>query len=266
MNRLQLFSAWFNTPGFGVLLRVVADERLRDVLLGIIGGGNGSNRDKCLVRTLQIVSCILKMQDAFIKLLVPAAHSLDIGLDIPMMVPTFDQTLLWCTESVVRLTSLVDYTGDEVPLLSVQLLTALSQSSSFNTMETTTISSRRRLNIDAQEELDADGQYLRPIRSKIVDFLLANTMTTAPAPISRMASGGKELCLHAVLGLLGEGVPGLDRKSRRSSYMDQHLPLFERHPVLAKKCYRLVHQIPSNTRRLFREAVGNNADAPPFHA
>ncbi|KAG9092231.1 hypothetical protein FRC07_011707 [Ceratobasidium sp. 392] len=54
--------------------------------------------------------------------------------------------LLWRPESVVYLASLINYQQsdrDEVPLLSVRLMTALSQSNSFNTMETTAILSRR---------------------------------------------------------------------------------------------------------------------------
>ncbi|QRV99340.1 structural constituent of nuclear pore protein [Ceratobasidium sp. AG-Ba] len=159
-------------------------------------------------------------------------------------------------------------------------------------METTAISSRRvsrllgmlgrdgaeivdgyvqRLKIDAQEELDADGQDLQPdskrdcrlfarkhndncSRSQFAHLLLgfdiANSGTTMTIQDPR-ASGGKESCLHVILGLLGEGVPRLDRKSRRSSYMDQHPPLFERHPVLAEKCYRLfTNYIPPAARLL----------------
>ncbi|KAG8791523.1 hypothetical protein FRC12_008949 [Ceratobasidium sp. 428] len=282
-------------PGFGVLLRVLADDRVRDVLLGIVSGGVaslGAGVDpyfgKCLVRTVRIISRVLKIQDGFIELLIPAARGLSLDIDIPTVIPTFDQTLLWRPDSVVQLASLINYQsgdGGEVPLLSVRLMTTLSQSNSFNTMETTAISSRRvsrllgmlgrdgggdivegyvrRLKIDSQEELDADGQELQPIRGEIVDFLLSNTTTSAPSPNfahlllgfdvantgSTMliqdprAAGGKESCLHVILALLGEGIPRLDRKSRRQSHHDQHPPLFERHPVLAEKCYRLVHQL-----------------------
>ncbi|KAG8742094.1 hypothetical protein FRC10_002030 [Ceratobasidium sp. 414] len=282
-------------PGFGVLLRVLADERVRDVLLGIVNGGVANMENgvdvyfgKCLVRTMRIISRVLKIQDGFTELLIPAARGLSLDIDIPTVIPTFDQMLLWRPDSVVRLASLINYEHadrNEVPLLSVRLMSALSQSNSFNTMETTAISSRRvsrllgmlgrdggetivggyvrRLKIDAQEELDAEGEELQPIRSEIVDFLLTNTSTSAPSPNfahlllgfdianagSTMtiqdprAAGGKESCLHVVLGLLGEGIPRLDRKSRRQSHHDQHPPLFERHPVLAEKCYRLVHQL-----------------------
>ncbi|KAG9119549.1 hypothetical protein FRC07_005386 [Ceratobasidium sp. 392] len=282
-------------PGFGILLRVLADERVRDVLLGIISGGVASMEtgvdpffEKCLVRTMRIVLRVLKIQDGFVELLIPAARGLSLDIDLPTVIPTFDQMLLWRPESVVYLASLINYQQsdrDEVPLLSVRLMTALSQSNSFNTMETTAISSRRvsrllgmlgrdgadsivqgyvqKLKIDAQEELDAEGEEIRPIRGEILDFLLANTTTSAPSPNlahlllgfdvanagSAMliqdprAAGGKESCLHVVLRLLGEGIPRLDRKSRRQSHNDQRPPLFERHPVLAEKCYRLVHQL-----------------------
>ncbi|KAG9095701.1 hypothetical protein FRC06_009514, partial [Ceratobasidium sp. 370] len=282
-------------PGFGVLLRVLADERVRDVLLGIVSGGVANIESgvdayfgKCLVRTLRIISRVLKIQDGFIELLIPAARGLSLDIDIPTVIPTFDQMLLWRPDSVVRLASLINYEHadrDEVPLLSVRLMSALSQSNSFNTMETTAISSRRvsrllgmlgrdggesivegyvrRLKIDAQEELDAEDEELQPIRGEIVDFLLANTSTGAPAPnfahlllgfdIANVgstmtiqdprATGGKESCLHVLLALLGEGIPRLDRRSRRQSHHDQQPPLFERHPVLAEKCYRLVHQL-----------------------
>ncbi|KAG9073412.1 hypothetical protein FS749_015253, partial [Ceratobasidium sp. UAMH 11750] len=282
-------------PGFGVLLRVLADERVRDVLLGIVSGGVANMENgvdpyfgKCLVRTMRIVSRVLKIQDGFIELLIPAARGLSLDIDIPTVIPTFDQMLLWRPDSVVHLASLINYKHadrDEVPLLSVRLMSALSQSNSFNTMETTAISSRRvsrllgmlgrdggdsivegyvrRLQIDAQEELDAEGEELQPIRGEIIDLLLINTCTGAPSPNlahlllgfdianagSAMtiqdprAAGGRESCLHVVLGLLGEGIPRLDRKSRRQSHHDQHPPLFERHPVLAEKCYRLVHQL-----------------------
>jgi nuclear pore complex protein Nup205 len=296
-------------PGFGVLLRVLADERVRDVMLGIIASGvanmeSGSGTDsyfaKCLLRTLRITSRVLKIQDRFIELLIPAARNLPLDIDLPTVIPTFDQMLLWRPDSVIHLASLVNYQhadGEEVPLLSVRLLTALSQSGSFNTMETSTISSRRvsrllgmlgreggervvegyvrRLRIDPQEELDVEGEELetegtplsQPIRTAIVDFLLTNTTTSAPSPNfahlllgfdvvnasggagtamaiqDPRAAGGRESCLHVVLELLSEGVPRLDRKSRRQSHHDQHPPLFERHPVLAEKCYRLVHQL-----------------------
>ncbi|KAB5590005.1 Nuclear pore complex protein [Ceratobasidium theobromae] len=303
-------------PGFGVLLRVLADERVRDVLLGIIGvtnlsdgaqnqlQGGESHFVKCLLKVLRIITRALAIQDAFIELLVPAARQLSLDVDLPTVVPTCDQMLLWRPDAVVQIASLVNYRySQEVVLLSVRLMTTLSRSSCFNTMETTTYFSRRvsrllgmlgrdqpdvivqgyasQLGIDTQEELCADDDdtpenqdtadqaliLSRQVRSAIIEFLLVNTTITAPSPNfahlllgfdvanapmgsgaamaiqDPRAGGGRESCLHVVLDMLSEGIPKLDRRSRRQSHVDQRRPLFERHPVLAEKCYRLIHQL-----------------------
>ncbi|KAG9090020.1 hypothetical protein FRC06_001248, partial [Ceratobasidium sp. 370] len=63
-------------PGFGVLLRVSADERVRDLLLGI-GSGGVANMESGV-----------DIQDGFIELLIPAARDLPLDIDIPTVIPT----------------------------------------------------------------------------------------------------------------------------------------------------------------------------------
>ncbi|KAF8606334.1 hypothetical protein BDV93DRAFT_596291 [Ceratobasidium sp. AG-I] len=135
-------------PGFGVLLRVLADERFRDVLLGVVetgvrGMGNGlmlhqlqageSYFARCLLRTLRIISRALETQDAFIELLVPASRQLLLDVEVLSVVPTLDWMLLWRPDAVVQVASLINYQdSEEVVLLSVKLLTALL--SCFNSL------------------------------------------------------------------------------------------------------------------------------------
>ncbi|KAG9109699.1 hypothetical protein FRC07_008263, partial [Ceratobasidium sp. 392] len=56
-------------PGFGVLLRVLADERVWDIMLGIVSSrlagmetGIDPPFEQCLVRTMRIISRVLKIQ------------------------------------------------------------------------------------------------------------------------------------------------------------------------------------------------------------
>ncbi|KAG9087183.1 hypothetical protein FRC06_002689, partial [Ceratobasidium sp. 370] len=124
---------------------------------------------------------VLKIQDGFIELLIPAACDLPLDIDTPTVIPTLDQMLPWRPDSVVRLAPLVNH----------------KHADRDETMETTANSSRRvsrllgmlgwegreriveghvrRLRIDAQEGLDVEDEDLQPIRAEIVRFLLANT-------------------------------------------------------------------------------------------
>ncbi|CAE6492429.1 unnamed protein product [Rhizoctonia solani] len=271
-------------PGFGVLLRVLVDTATRDVLFGILSLSETTQDSyyvSSLVRTLRILSRTLDIQHLFIELLVPAARSVSLDVDIPAVISPADQTLLWRPESVVHIAKLVNYRfSDDVVLLSVKLTTKLSQSGYFNSMETSSLFPRRvnrllgilgdvcvdgyvrGLKIEPREEA-GEGEGEDQIRDAIIDFLLVNTTTTAPSPnfahlllgfdVSLTTSGAmpiqdpraigaRENCLGVVLDMLGQGIPRLDRKKKQQG-QDQQDPLFERHPVFAEKCYRLVHQL-----------------------
>ncbi|KEP47882.1 structural constituent of nuclear pore protein [Rhizoctonia solani 123E] len=271
-------------PGFGVLLRVLVDPTMRDVLFGILSISDthlDSYYISSLVRTLRILSRTLDIQQAFIDLLVPAARALSLDVDIPSVLSPADQTLLWRPESVVHIAGLVNYRlSNEVVLLAVQLTTKLSQSSCFNSMETSALFPRRvsrllgilgdvdvsgyvqGLKIEPGEEVgEEEGED--QVRDAMIDFLLVNTTTTAPSPnfahlllgfdVSLTTGGGampiqdpraigaRENCLGVVLDMLGQGIPRLDRKKKQAQ--ESQDPLFARHPVFAEKCYRLVHQL-----------------------
>ncbi|KAF8742046.1 Nucleoporin, partial [Rhizoctonia solani] len=270
-------------PGFGVLLRVLVDSATRDVLFGILALSE-SNQDpyfvSSLVRTLRIISRTLEIQDLFIDLLIPSARALSLDVDIPAVVSTADQILLWRPESVVHIAGLVNYRlSREVVLLSVKLTTKLSQSTYFNSMETSALFPHRVSRLlgilgDAPTDGYVRGLRLEPgeeqqsvedqVRDAIIDFLLVNTLPTSPSPnfahlllgfdVSHSTTGGampihdsraigaRETCLGVVLDMVGEGIPRLDRKKTRAGKTVQD-PLFERHPVFAEKCYRLIHQL-----------------------
>ncbi|CAE6449212.1 unnamed protein product [Rhizoctonia solani] len=270
-------------PGFGVLLRVLVDSGTRDVLLGILALSESNNDSyfvSALVRTLKILSRTLEIQDLFIDLLVTPARALSLDVDIPAVVSTADQMLLWRPESVVHIARLVNYRPSrQVVLLSVKLTSKLSQSTYFNSMETSALFPHRVSRLlgilgDVQTDGYVRGLQLEPgeehsvedqVRDAIIDFLLVNTLPSAPSPnfahlllgfdvsLSTTASGAmpirdfraigaRESCLGVVLDMLGEGIPRLDRKKTRGAGTAQD-PLFERHPVFAEKCYRLVHQL-----------------------
>ncbi|CAE6442649.1 unnamed protein product [Rhizoctonia solani] len=269
-------------PGFGVLLSVLVDSGTRDVLLGILSLSE-VNQDSyfvsSLVRTLSILHRTLEIQDLFIDLLVTPARALPLDVDIPAVVSTADQMLLWRPESVVHIARLVNYRlSQEVVLLSVKLTTKLSQSTYFNSMETSALFPHRvsrllgilgdvfidgyvrGLQLEPGEEQSVEDQ----VRDAVIDFLLVNTLPSAPSPNfahlllgfdvslstgvgpipirDSRATGTRESCLGVVLDMVGEGIPRLDRKKARGGGTSQD-PLFERHPVFAEKCYRLVHQL-----------------------
>ncbi|KAJ1300573.1 hypothetical protein OPQ81_002227 [Rhizoctonia solani] len=269
-------------PGFGVLLRVLVDSPTRDVLFGILSLSDTHHDPfyiSSLVRTLRILARTLGIQDVFIDLLVPAARSLALDMDIPAVVSPADQILLWRPESVVHIAGLVNYRlSREVVLLSVKLTTRLSQSGHFNSMENSALFPRRvsrLLGILADVNVDGyvQGLKIEPgedigdeedlVRDAIIDFLLVNTTATAPSPNfahlllgfdvslttgsgampiqDSRAIGARENCLGVVLDMVGEGVARLDRKKKQDRQGQD--PLFERHPVFAEKCYRLIHQL-----------------------
>ncbi|KAF8760740.1 Nucleoporin [Rhizoctonia solani] len=268
-------------PGFGVLLRVLVDSATRDVLFGILALSE-SNQDpyfvSSLVRTLRIISRTLEIQDLFIDLLVPSARALSLDVDIPAVVSTADQILLWRPESVVHIAGLVNYRlSREVVLLSVKLTTKLSQSTYFNSMETSALFPHRVSRLEPGEEQQSVEDQ---VRDAIIDFLLVNTLPTSPSPnfahlllgfdVSHSTTGGampihdsraigaRETCLGVVLDMVGEGIPRLDRKKTRAG----------------KTCYRLIHNcaplahvrdhdpLPPDPRRLFRASAERRLDAP----
>ncbi|KAG8950572.1 hypothetical protein FRC04_007391 [Tulasnella sp. 424] len=114
-------------------------------------------------------------------------------------------------------------------------------------------------------EEDTTVDLTNALRSSVMALLLQNTLPGRPAPNlahlllgfplrvapSEMtiqdpeALGSSRSCLHTVLDLVNVGVPRLNNPSQRE---DERVetglpPLFERNPIFAEQCYRLIYQL-----------------------
>ncbi|KAG9045001.1 hypothetical protein FS837_007191 [Tulasnella sp. UAMH 9824] len=114
-------------------------------------------------------------------------------------------------------------------------------------------------------EEDATADLSHALRSSVMSLLLRNTLPGRPAPNlahlllgfplrvspSEMtiqdpeALGSSRSCLHTILDLVNVGVPRLTNPSQRADEQVENglPPLFERNPVFAEQCYRLIYQL-----------------------
>ncbi|KAG8893743.1 hypothetical protein FRC01_013379, partial [Tulasnella sp. 417] len=112
---------------------------------------------------------------------------------------------------------------------------------------------------------DATTDLSNALRSSVMSLLLQNTLPGRPAPNlahlllgfplrvapSEMtiqdpeALGSSRSCLHTILDLVNVGVPRLTSPSQRADEQVENgfPPLFERNPVFAEQCYRLIYQL-----------------------
>lgn len=216
-------------PGFEVLTRVLSDVRLRDELFFLaeqgftamqknIGGTHFAN--KTILRSLRIIHRVLGIQGLFLEGLVPLVNGID---NLPGFgqvslaargLNSMDQWLLWRGKIVPQIGLYVNSVDDdEMALLSIQILTALSESPSFNSVpqhmpglparklntlavlleESDCLSNIldgfvRLLGVDAEDEEDPSPDpngptsHTHAIRSAILNLLLQNTQHGRPAP------------------------------------------------------------------------------------
>lgn len=115
------------------------------------------------------------------------------------------------------------------------------------------------------DEGDTGISLAQTIRIEILDMLLVNTQRGRPGPniahlllgfdvasASEMslqdphATDGRRSCFHAIADMVNIGVPRLDvsRKKRRQAL--KRTPMYARSPILAEKCYKLLHQLCKN--------------------
>lgn len=112
---------------------------------------------------------------------------------------------------------------------------------------------------------DTEFSLAQTIRIEILDMLLASTQRGRPGPntahlllgfdvtsTSEMslqdphAAQGRRSCFHAIADIVNMGVPRLDvsRSQRRQAL--KRTPMYARSPILAEKCYKLLHQLCKN--------------------
>ena len=115
------------------------------------------------------------------------------------------------------------------------------------------------------DEGDTGISLAQTIRIEILELLLVNTQRGRPGPniahlllgfdvtsASEMslqdphAAEGRRSCFHAIADMVNIGVPRLDipRNKRRQTL--QRTPMYARSPILAEKCYKLLHQLCKN--------------------
>ena len=115
------------------------------------------------------------------------------------------------------------------------------------------------------DEGDTGISLAQIIRIEILDMLLANTQRGRPGPntahlllgfdvtsASEMslqdphAAEGRRSCFHAIADMVNMGVPRLDISRNKRRQALQRTPMYARSPILAEKCYKLLHQLCKN--------------------
>jgi nuclear pore complex protein Nup205 len=103
----------------------------------------------------------------------------------------------------------------------------------------------------------ANDSAQQAIRLAALDLLIQNTQSGKPVPnLAHLllygninteiiqdphALGAQQSCIHVILDLLNGGVPRLKGKRRNREIVSD--PLFLTLPVLAERCYRVIHQL-----------------------
>ncbi|KAJ2554586.1 hypothetical protein IWW35_001200 [Coemansia sp. RSA 1878] len=263
-------------PGFEVAVRVLCGSRLLDALLRVLDAGvdavnAGAAAASAVLPALRILLRVLHVQTAVLRGAVPAlaeADSLGFALNLPRSLTTLEQLLLSRRESVVQIAALVGAVDPHVSLAAVRIVHILADSTVFNGVDDRVTRGALTLNrmvsmIDGSTDsvrilhafitsLEAEGgddvegdesddDSAAALRVAVVDLLLANIVSSKPAPtiahyllgfsVSRPAADDlpdpaqRATVLHTVLDLL-----------RGDS-------LLARQPRLAERCYHLVHRL-----------------------
>lgn len=115
------------------------------------------------------------------------------------------------------------------------------------------------------DEGDTGISLAQTIRIEILDMLLASTQRGRPGPntahlllgfdvtsASEMslqdphAAEGRRSCFHAIADMVNMGVPRLDVSRNKRRQTLKRTPMYARSPILAEKCYKLLHQLCKN--------------------
>lgn len=115
------------------------------------------------------------------------------------------------------------------------------------------------------DEGDARISLAQTIRIEILDMLLVNTQRGRPGPnIAHLllgfdvtsaaemslqdphAADGRRSCFHAIVDMVNMGVPRLDIPRSNRQQTLKRTPMYARSPILAEKCYKLLHQLCKN--------------------
>ncbi|KAJ3285498.1 hypothetical protein HK104_009455 [Borealophlyctis nickersoniae] len=140
-------------PGFELLCRILSGGKLKDELFKIINVGFESvdanakelpSLSKSVLTVLRLVKRILEQQQPFLEVLAPAVLESGFGasLGLPVSMTSLDQLLAYHKETVVNIADYINCcapaVSDEICWLSTKILTILSQSAIFTTLDTGT--------------------------------------------------------------------------------------------------------------------------------
>ncbi|KAN0063404.1 hypothetical protein ACQY0O_004570 [Thecaphora frezii] len=147
-------------PGFSIMKRLLADERLISEVLNVLVPGGGiagfeainQNKARTLFyptavkHALRIVQRVLRIQNLFLQVLIPTlSQAPSLGLNLPFDVAaklgnpgaytSLDTHLLHAHQSVVQIALYVNCTRDDIALLSVRLLSLIAKSPAFTAVD-----------------------------------------------------------------------------------------------------------------------------------
>ncbi|KAL0086695.1 nucleoporin Nup186/Nup192/Nup205 [Phycomyces blakesleeanus] len=139
-------------PGYEVIIRILTSTSLTSALFKIVQsvGENTKNKQamRCVMRCLRIFNQIMEIQNVFVSLLVPCINALSTKLPngnykisdfIFMPFPSFtslSKSMLYHPKIISEIALLINCTEEEeICLLSIRILRALSRESSYNDLE-----------------------------------------------------------------------------------------------------------------------------------
>ncbi|KAJ2355950.1 hypothetical protein GGF43_002377 [Coemansia sp. RSA 2618] len=264
-------------PGFEVAVRVLCGSRLLDALLRVLDAGvdavnAGDAAASAVLPALRILLRVLRVETAVLRGAVPAlaeADSLGFALNLPRSLTTLEQLLLSRRASVVQIAALVGAVDPHVSLAAVRVVHILADSAVFNGVDDRVARGALTLNrlvsmIDGSADsvrilhafitsLEAEGgddvevedgdddDSAAALRVSVVDLLLANVVSSKPAPT----------IAHYLLGfsVARPATDDLPDPAQRATVLHTVLDLLRgdsllaRQPRLAERCYHLIHRL-----------------------